>query len=162
MRDRIAEKGGVSVKQNGYTLTVLNDRWAAVVTDPSGKEIGRTDGLGRRSGEDGPLGMDNDGAVTVIDEATGATLVKFSAESTRSAFDDMREGRDSFPTFRIVATRDGATWSDEDVQNLAGQKVMTVNSVIVSGERAVVSAMLPNTDPKKTPGQVALVGTPKS
>jgi hypothetical protein len=159
VRDHIAEKGGVKVTQNGYTLTVLNDHWSMVVTDPAGKEIGRTESVGGR--DDGPIRMRNDGSVAVLDDA-GKTLVAFNAASMRAPFEDMKDGRDSMPTFRVVATRDGATWSDEPLQDLAGSdKVSTVNSVIVSGERAVVSAMLANNDPKAIPKQVALVGTPR-
>ncbi|MBA3654133.1 MAG: hypothetical protein H0W70_08050 [Actinobacteria bacterium] len=161
--DMIANQGGVTVVQNGYTLHILNDRLAATVTDSNGKEIARTDSITEQTGDDAPIRMVNgDGSVGVFNPGTGPAVVTFPGRAMQDAMGKNRTESAYSPAFRIVATRDGAVWSDEDVQALAKQRVASINSVLVKGERAVVAAMLPNPQGSKAPTkQVALVGTPK-
>jgi hypothetical protein len=157
--DEVARHGGYDVKSNGYTLHVLNDRWKATVTDAAGKEVGSSESLQQESAT-APLRMVGDGSV-VLDGADGKTLAKFEAKAMRGVFDNGRNSTAQID-FRLVASRDGATWSDDDVRALAGADVMYVTSVIMKGERAVVTATLRQAPNTKGPAkQVALVGVPK-
>jgi hypothetical protein len=159
-RDAIADRGGVNVTLNGYTLHILNDRMAAVATDAQGKELARSDGIGQTNDASAPLHFAGDGSVVLTDPASGATLVKFPLTSVKDALN--RSGSDSAPTFRVVASRDGVTWSDDSLDTLAGKKPESIGSVIVQGDRATVSMLLPQPAGSKAPQpQFALVGTPK-
>jgi len=63
---------------------------------------------------------------------------------------------------RLLTTRDGVTWHDQSVDELAGRKVGGVGMVVVTGERVVVSTYLPKTDGKaETAPRLTLIGTPR-
>ena len=104
VRDAIADRGGVTVTQGGYTLRILNAKMAAVVTDAEGKEIARSDGIGRTTGPAESLRYASDGSVVLADPATGATIVRFSLNSVKDALN--RSAGNDVPTFRLVASRD--------------------------------------------------------
>jgi hypothetical protein len=161
MRDQIAERGGVTLTDNGYTMRVLNDRWTAVATDSTGKEVARSDNVMDGSTK-GALRSTNDGAVALFDPITNAKLATFGADSIKNTMG--RATRDSAytPTYRVIASRDGATWSDDDVNTLAGDKIVNVLRVLMTGEKAVVAVAPADPANSKTPAkQVALVATPR-
>lgn len=75
------------------------------------------------------------------------------------------QGRnDVNPPVRLLVSRDGVTWSDQSVEELAGQPVAGVTRVSIEGQRAIVTANLPRPGgPSSKPSpskQIALVGTP--
>ena len=101
------------------------------------------------------------GAVRYLDPATGAVLATFTPDALKAVSED-RGGAYKPPTFRILSSRDGAVWSDDAVNELAGRDVSGVLRVTIVGERAVVAATLPVPKGSQEPSrQLALVGTPR-
>jgi hypothetical protein len=160
MKDAIAEKGGVTAQRNGYTLHITNDKWAGYITDSSGKELARSDSMLDPRNTD-TLHITMDQGVTLVDPKTGAELVTFPMSELRDATGGAMRGMRNYPTYRLIASRDGITWSDKDVNELAGERVATVIRVLMTGEKAVVATM-PDSAAKagSDPKQIALVGTP--
>jgi hypothetical protein len=158
--DAIAKSGGITTTKDGYTLHITNDRWAGYVTDPSGKEVARADNVLRSEG--GAIRGTPDGGAQLVDLATGAVIVTFG-EGLRSGMDKaFRDVRVTNPEFRIVASRDGVTWSDQDTSALSEGPVGSIGFVLMRGERAVVAVSRPPTPgSRESAKQVALVGTPR-
>jgi hypothetical protein len=72
-----------------------------------------------------------------------------------------KEQRDELVN-RLLTTRDGITWHDQSVDELAGRKTSGVGMVVVTGERIVVSTFLPKTDGKaEAAPRLTLIGTPR-
>jgi hypothetical protein len=154
VNDPIAEAGGIKVTENGYTLHLLDGAWSAVVTDPTGKEIGRTESVFSDAG--GPIRTDpSDESITIVDESNGQVVARFSGSAIREQNEALYSRSKDQVRFRLLTSRDGVTWSDEDVNSLADAQSASVLRVLMNGERAVVAV---TTGPNR---QVALVGTPQ-
>lgn len=62
---------------------------------------------------------------------------------------------------RILVSREGRTWSDVDVDDLAGRPIRSIARVHVAGFRAIVTASVrPESDRRDAHEQVVLVGAP--
>jgi hypothetical protein len=71
------------------------------------------------------------------------------------------EGHDkTSPTFHLLVSRDGKTWADHALNELAGTTVSGVTRVTVDGERATVGMALTGRDAAGHVRQAVLVGTP--
>lgn len=62
-------------------------------------------------------------------------------------------------TPRLLVTRDGETWSDSALDDLAGQKVRGVTRIVVAGDRALVTVGAASKDGDRL-RQLVLVGSP--
>jgi hypothetical protein len=161
MRDPVAERGGIDLSSKGYTLHVVNDRWAATLTDPTGKEVARSDNVMDSRSTGALRGGGSDGSVTFVDPQTNAVIVRFAADAVNNAFKSAMSESRVPPTYRLVASRDGLTWSDQDVSELAGQPIVNVVRVLMTGEKAVVAVEPPAPGKDQPSKQIALVGTPR-
>lgn len=80
----------------------------------------------------------------------------------------MPEGRDGRmesqapPSFRLLTSRDGVTWHDRPLEDLAGQRVSGVSLVHVTNTHVVVTAMGPRKEGEnaETVPRITMVGTP--
>ncbi|HZN14285.1 MAG TPA: hypothetical protein VFB78_08475 [Acidimicrobiales bacterium] len=156
--DRIAKQGGVTAVRDGYTLHIINDRWAGYVTDKSGKELAHNDNL-MDSSASGALRGDGR-SVTLFDDA-GKVLVRFNGDDLKAAYTAVRGDDRIFPSYRVLATRDGLTWSDQAANDLAGEQVGNVLRVLMTGEKAIVAVTPVTADKAPSTKQIAIVGTPR-
>lgn len=72
------------------------------------------------------------------------------------------DGRDEDEVrHRVLVTRDGTTWSDTDLDELAGRDTRGASRVLVVGDRVVVTTGVVPADPQNDPHeQVVLLGAP--
>jgi hypothetical protein len=76
--------------------------------------------------------------------------------------DGRTEPRAEQPVTRLLTTRDGVTWHDQSIDDLAGRKTGGVGMIAVTGDRLVVTALLPKTDDKaEVAPRLTLIGTPR-
>ena len=87
----------------------------------------------------------------------GAALV-VAIEPPRS--DDKRERSDP-PKYRVLVTRDGDTWQDHAIDDLAGATVSGVTRVVVTDDSAVVTVALAREGNSGPQRQATFVGTGK-
>ena len=157
--DVLAEAGGISVKSGDYTLRMPTSHDDAFVFDASGREIARTQSV--YSGAGAGFSVEPNGSIVVLDPATNTPLARFESEDIDAArsevFDKARP--DIQPEFHVLASRDGLTWEEHAMSELAGTKVTNVVRVTVTGDRAVVAFTLPGTGVPSR--QAALVATPE-
>ena len=73
-----------------------------------------------------------------------------------------REPSAAAPVTRLLTSRDGVSWHDQSLDDIAGRKTGSVNMIVVTGDRLIVSALLPKTDDKaEVAPRLTLVGTPR-
>lgn len=142
MPDPIAKAGGVTIRTAGYTLHVVNQRWAATVTDSSGKEVARSDSL--QAGDPGPLQFDPATQTVVLTNGAGGELARFDARSLNQA--PPPSTKPAQPARYVAFSRDGTTWSAQSLTDLAGVTVGSVGNVTVTGTSVIVTVRPAGTD----------------
>jgi hypothetical protein len=151
--DPIAKAGGASIKSGDWTLRVLNESLALELVDPAGTVVGR--GQLGQLGPDGVLRQGSDGSVLAVRD--GVEAARFTGQQVKEVFAGAEPGR---TTYRLLSSIDGRTWADEPIEALLGTDRSAVSRVLVSGQRAVVTAQLPGTPEGAAPStQLALVGS---
>lgn len=133
--DPIAKAGGVTIRSAGYTLHVVNQQWAAIVTDASGAEVARTDSL--KTADPGPLQFDPPTQSVVLRDGNGAELARFDARSLSQGTSP--SVKPVQPDHYVAFSRDGTTWSAQPLADLAGVTVGSVGNVMVTGTSVIVT-----------------------
>ena len=138
----------------------LDGRVAMIGFAGSGSAIVRADGQGGWQTTDLTSAVDPsvtaDGGRAYVTAAGIGPLGAVVAVAVTS-----EDGRGEDTRHRLLVTRDGVTWSDTDVDEVAGRRTRGATRVLVSGDRAVVTAGVAPADPANDPHeQVVLLGAP--
>ena len=172
----------------GITLRILDLQGTTEIVDDATGEViyrGASQGIGGARIRLSPTG-DRTGRTSVVPTTIvagpGRFLMPFYADQTKDIevldgggavqarfhpFDIQQTTVDATLTQHLVVlhTRDGVTWSGDDLTGRDGQSVIGIQNIAVSGERIVVNAYNSTPDPTATPvggyptETVALVGT---
>jgi hypothetical protein len=103
-----------------------------------------------------------DTAVYIGNAGVGAAGAVLSVMVVEVETKDGRRQDRGNPVNRLLTTRDGVTWHDQAVDDLAGTKTSGVSMVAVTGDRVVVTAILPRTDATSDVApRITLIGTPR-
>ncbi|MGH9154888.1 MAG: hypothetical protein ACRD1K_03340 [Acidimicrobiales bacterium] len=82
------------------------------------------------------------------------------AHSQRTAAAALRPPTSRCPPLRLLVSRDGVSWSDRALDDLAGRRVTGVNRVTVTAHQVVVAARTSEPGARGPSTQVMLVGAP--
>ncbi|MPY92854.1 MAG: hypothetical protein GEV08_07220 [Acidimicrobiia bacterium] len=142
-------------------------QWVAAI----GELDGRTTLVGQ--GEDGPALVREDGAggwvtTSLLDVADPALVAGRDLYLGSAGIGPLGvvvgataiDPATTEPTQVLLASRDGSTWADWSVEELAGEPVGEVLRAHVSGQRALVTVTLPSGGGDDEPRQAVLVGSP--
>jgi hypothetical protein len=154
---------------------------------PIGNGLSWVTAMGRIDGQVAIIGGSDNGAVLL--RRTGTTAGAWTSTSLARAVDPSltkdatayvtmaaigplgavavlgvvgNDGKDrgDTPPYRVVVTRDGTTWSDSSLDELAGAKTRGVARVAIVGDKALVATSVANPAKADKFEQVVLVGTP--
>jgi hypothetical protein len=163
--------------------SVDGQTWSA--NDAAPQEIDYVTAVGRHDGRIVVVGGGKNGGVVLVDNGAGgwtstslADVVPAAVRGNRSVYvmsaavgplgvvatvslDQTTKNEPYAPKYRVLATRDLETWSDDSYNSLAGEGV-SPNNVVMVGDHVVISGF--HFDDVAKPGPVeavALSGTPQ-
>jgi hypothetical protein len=157
--DPVAKAGGVSVRSGDYTYHLLTQDGRSTVTDAAGKVVASTSSVDDPNASS-QLVRGAEGDIELRDES-GNVLAAFSWSDVKDELG--RIYGDGEPTrFRILTSREGEVWANDDASALADATVSSITRVTVDGERAIVAGTLARNGTATGPlPAVALVATPR-